>query len=86
MSAVPNVNDIEQILTIPPTTPMTKTIGLDTQKSLIQCQIDNTSETIDVTDGAVFERSRKSSVDVGTDTIGKNQDGLTLGVSSLALF
>ena len=67
MTAVPNVNDIEQILTCPPTPPKTKTIGLDTQQSLVQNYlVENTSET----DG-IFEHSRKSSVDVGTDTIGK---------------
>ena len=73
MAAAPNVYDIEQILSNPPTPPKTKTIGLDTQKSLVQCQIENTSETISVTDGTLFEHSRKSSVDVGTDTVGKKQ-------------
>ena len=73
MAAAPNVYDIEQILSNPPTPPKTKTIGLDTQKSLVQCQIENTSETISLTDGTLFEHSRKSSVDVGTDTVGKKQ-------------
>ena len=73
MDAAPNVNDIEQILSNPPTPPRTKTIGLDTQISLVQCKIEDTSETISVTDGTLFERSRKSSVDVGTDTVGKKQ-------------
>ena len=72
MTAAPNVYDIEQILSNP-TPPKQKTIGLDTQKSLVQCQIENTSETISVTDGTLFERSRKSSVDVGTDTVGMKQ-------------
>ena len=73
MDAAPNVNDIEQILSNPPTPPRTKTIGLDTQISLVQCQIENSSETISVANGTLFERSRKSSVDVGTDTVGKKQ-------------
>ena len=71
MDAAPNVNDIEQILSNPPTPPRTKTIGLDTQISLVQCKIEDTSEAISVTDKTLFERSRKSSVDVGTDTVGK---------------
>ena len=73
MDAAPNVNDIEQILSNPPTPPRTKTIGLDTQISLVQCKIEDTSETNSVTNKTLLERSRKSSVDVGTDTVGKKQ-------------